>query len=73
MYQELDPDSLAYVRSKIHDLVNLGLAVARLMEDGLKDVIVAIGNVSVLPVEVDGISGTASPVCGICIPVTATG
>jgi len=57
MYQELDADSLANVRSKIHGLVNPGLAVATLMEDGLKDVVVASGDGRVLLVEIDGVSG----------------
>jgi len=57
MHQELDANHLTYVRGKIHCLVNPGLAVATLMENGLKDVAVAIGYVSVLPVEVDGVSG----------------
>jgi hypothetical protein len=56
MHQKLDADSLANIRGKIHCLVNPGLAVATLMENGLKDVAVAIGDVSVLPVEVDGVS-----------------
>jgi hypothetical protein len=53
MHQELDADSLAHIRGKIHCLVNPGLAVATLTENGLKNVAVAIGDVSVLPVEVD--------------------
>ena len=53
MHQELDPDGLAHVRAKIHRLVNPGLAVATLMEDGFEDVAFGIGDVSVLPVEVD--------------------
>ena len=57
MYRELDADSLAFLRSKIHGMVNPGLAVATLMEDGLTDVAVAIGDVSVLPVEIYGLSG----------------
>ena len=57
MHQELDADGLAHVRGKIHRLVNPGLAVATLMENGLKDVAVGIGDISVLPVEVDGVSG----------------
>jgi hypothetical protein len=57
MHQELDTNSLAHVRANIHRLVNPGLAVATLMENGLKDVAAAIGDVSVLPVEIDGISG----------------
>jgi CTP-dependent riboflavin kinase len=36
------------------------LAVATLIENGLKDVTVVIGDVSVLPVEVDGISGAVT-------------
>jgi hypothetical protein len=42
MHQELDADALAHVRSKIHRLVNPGLAVATLVENGLKDVAVAM-------------------------------
>jgi hypothetical protein len=57
MHQELDTNGLAHVRGQIHRLVNPGLAVATLMENRLKDVAVAIGDVSVLPVEVDGVSG----------------
>jgi hypothetical protein len=57
MHQELDANGLAHVRGQIHRLVNPGLAVATLMENGLKDVAVGIGDVSVLPVEVDGVSG----------------
>jgi hypothetical protein len=56
MRQELDADGLAHVRGKIHRLVNPGLAVATLMENGLEDVAIAICDVSVLPVEVDGVS-----------------
>jgi hypothetical protein len=59
MHQELDANGLAHVRGQIHRLVNPGLAVATLMENGLKDVAVGIGDVSVLPVEVDGVSGAA--------------
>jgi hypothetical protein len=57
MHQELDTNGLAYVRGQIHRLVNPGLAVAILMENRLKGVAVAIGDVSVLPVEVDRVSG----------------
>ena len=57
MHQELDADGLAYIRGKVRRLVNPRLAVATLMENGLKDVAVGIGDVSVLPVEVDGVSG----------------
>jgi hypothetical protein len=42
MHQELDADALVHVRSKIHGLVNPGLAVATLVENGLKDVAVAM-------------------------------
>jgi hypothetical protein len=56
MHQELDTNGLAHVRGKIHRLVNPELAVATLMENGLKNVAVTIGDVSVLPVEVDGVS-----------------
>ena len=57
MHQELDANGLAHVRGQIHRLVNPGLAVATLMENGLEDVAVAICDVSVLPVEVDRVSG----------------
>ena len=57
MHQEPDADGLAYLGGKIHRLVNPRLAVATLMENGLNDVAVGVGDVSVLPVEVDGISG----------------
>jgi hypothetical protein len=57
MHQELDADGLAHVRGKIRRLVNPGLAVATLVKNSLKNVAVAIGDVSVLPVEVDGVSG----------------
>jgi hypothetical protein len=60
MHQELDTNGLAHVRGQIHRLVNPGLAVATLIENGLKDVTVVIGDVSVLPVEVDGISGAVT-------------
>jgi hypothetical protein len=57
MHQELDPNGLAHVRGQIHCLVNPGLAVATLMENGLKDVAIAIDDVSVLPVGINGVSG----------------
>ena len=44
------------LRRQIQRLVNPGFAVATLVENRLKDVAVAIGEVSVLPVEVDGLS-----------------
>jgi hypothetical protein len=56
MHQELDADGLADLRGQIHRLVNPGLAVATLVENRLKNVAVAIGDVSVLPIEVDGVS-----------------
>lgn len=57
MHQELYADGLAHVGGKIHRLVNPGLAIATLMENGLEDVAVAICDVSVLPVEIDDVSG----------------
>ena len=48
MHQERDADCLAHVRGQIHRLVNPGLPVATLMENRLKDVAVAVGDVSVL-------------------------
>jgi hypothetical protein len=56
MHQELDTNGLAHVRGQIHRLVNPGLAVATLMENRLKNVVVAIGDVRILPVEIDGVS-----------------
>jgi hypothetical protein len=60
MHQKLHADGLTDVRGQIHRLVNPGLAVATLMENRLKNVAVAIGvaigDVSVLPVEVDRVS-----------------
>jgi hypothetical protein len=57
MHQELDPDGLAYPRAKVHRLVNPRLAVASLMEDSLKDVSAGVRDISILPVEVNDVSG----------------
>ena len=56
MDQELDADRLAHVRGQIHVWLTQDY-VATPMENGLEDVAVAIGDVSVLPVESDGVSG----------------
>ena len=56
MDEELDANGLARVRAKIHRLVHPGLAVATLMENRLKDLAIGIGDVSVLPIEVDAVS-----------------
>ena len=61
MHQELDADGLAYPRGKIHALMNPTLGVGTLMVDGLEDVAVTIGDVGILPVEIDDV-GSAVPV-----------
>ena len=48
MHQELDADSLAHERGQIQRLINPGLPVATLMENGLDDVTAVIGDVSIL-------------------------
>ena len=57
MHQEFDADGLARIRGKIHCLINPGLAVGTLMVDGLEDVAVGIGDVSILPVEGNAVNG----------------
>jgi len=56
MHQEFDTNGLAHIGGQTHRLVNPGLAVATLVENRLKNVVVAIGDVRVLPVEIDGVS-----------------
>src|SRR6266480_124161 len=63
MHQELDADGLAYPWAKVHSLINPRLAVGSLMVDGLEDVAVTIGDVSILPREI----GTAE--AGVTVPV----
>ena len=62
MHQELDADSLTYPRSKVHRLINPTFGVASLMEDGLEDVTVAIGDVGILPGVIDAEAGVTVPV-----------
>ena len=57
MHQEFDADGLAHIRGKIQCLINPGLAVGTLMVDGLEDVAVGIGDVSILPVEGNAVNG----------------
>ena len=61
MHQELDPDGLAYPGAKVHRLMNPTFGVASLMEDGLENVSVGIGDVSVLIVGVKGIGAVPVP------------
>jgi hypothetical protein len=53
MHQELNTDGLTYPRAKIHCLLNPRLAVGSLMVDGLEDVAATIGDVRILPCEID--------------------
>lgn len=56
MHQELDADVLTRMRGKIHSLVNQDWQLPTLAENGLKDVAVAVWEVNILPVEVDGVT-----------------
>ena len=62
MHQELDADSLAYPRTKVHRLVNPTFSVASLMEDSLEDVTVSIRDVGILPGVIDAEAGVTVPV-----------
>jgi hypothetical protein len=62
MHQEFDPDGLAHIRGKIHSLINPRFAVQHMMVDGLEDVAVSIGDVSILPGEIDAEAGVTVPV-----------
>jgi hypothetical protein len=62
MHQELDADGLAYPWAKVHSLINPRSAVGSLMVDGLEDVAVIIGDVSILPGEIDAEAGVTDPV-----------
>jgi hypothetical protein len=57
MYQKFDAHCLSGVWTHVHLRVEPGLGIVTLVEDRLQDVAVNISDVSVLPVEVDGISG----------------
>jgi hypothetical protein len=57
MHQEFDAHSLPGVWRHVHRLANPLLGVQALMEDRLQDNAAAIGNVSVLPVELNVIGG----------------
>ena len=56
MHEELDSHRLPRIRAHVHRLVDPGVVVGTLMEDRLQDGAVAIGDVSILPVERDTVS-----------------
>ena len=55
MHEELDEHPPPRIRRHIHCLLNPSLVIRTLMEDRLQDGARAVCNVSVLPVETDGI------------------
>jgi hypothetical protein len=57
MHQELDAHGLPSIRRHVHLFVDPILRIVTLVEDRFQDVAVNISDVSVLPVEVDGIGG----------------
>ena len=57
MDQKFDAHSLAGVRRHVHGLIDPCLRIKTLMEDRLQDDSVAISDIGVLPVEIDGIAG----------------
>ncbi len=61
MYEELDAHSLAGVWRHVHDLVDPRLGIKQLVEDRLQNIAVTIGDVGVLPIEVDADIGGAVP------------
>ena len=58
MYQEFEAHRLSGIWCHVHGLANPDLVIRALVEEGLQDVTVRVGDVSVLPVEVDGVSAT---------------
>ena len=61
MHQELDANGLSHVRGQAKGLLAPCLCIAALMEKCLQDVAVAIGYVSILPIECDDV-GRVIPV-----------
>ena len=57
MHQELDADGLACPRAEVPCLIDPTLAVGTLMVDDLEDVAAGIGDVRILPIEHDAVSG----------------
>jgi hypothetical protein len=57
MHQELDAHRLPRVGRHVHRLVDPRLPIQILMEDGLQNVTATIGDVSILPVKGDAVSG----------------
>ena len=66
MHQELDAHRLPRIRRHVHCLVYPSLVVSALVEDRLQDIAVAIGDVSILPVERDSVRGTGPVVEAKC-------
>jgi hypothetical protein len=64
MDQKFDAHGLASEGCHIHRLIGPALRIQTLMEDRLQDVAIVIGDVSILPVEIDGIG------CTIPVPET---
>jgi hypothetical protein len=73
MHQELDADGLAYPWAKVHSLINPRLAVGSLMVDGLEDVAVTIGDVSILPGEIDAEAGVTVQCQKLSVAFAGTG
>jgi len=57
VHQEFDAHGLPRIRGHVHALVDPSFRIVTLVEDRLEDVAVDIGDISVLPLERDGIHG----------------
>ena len=57
MHQELDAHGLARIRRHVHCGIEPGLSIFTLVKDGLQDLATGVGNISVLPIEGDGVGG----------------
>jgi hypothetical protein len=57
VHQELDAHSLSRIRRHVHLLVDPRVPIFTLMEDRLQDGARSVGDVSILPVERDAVSG----------------
>src|SRR5437016_9957122 len=57
MHKEFDAHGLPPIGRHVHQLVDPALCVQALMEDRLQNVTGGIGDVSILPVEHNGVSG----------------
>lgn len=58
MHQEFETYCLPGIRRHIHGLVHPDFVVSALVEEGLQDVTIDVGDVSVLPVEGEEVSAT---------------